>query len=114
MDIMIVYKIAFIILGIAGLTFIFSILTSSNPKVRAKTMEKQMKAVKYMMDENEELLKAMSTQGAEISSEGIEIKARAMKKGFSSQKEIGQMFCKYCGKTIEKNSKFCNYCGKEQ
>jgi len=111
MDIMIIFKIAFIILGIAGLTFVFSIITSSNPKVRAKTMEKQMKAVKYMMDENEDVLKEMATQSAEISSEGIEIKARAMKKGFENEEE---MFCKHCGKTIDKNSKFCKYCGKEQ
>ena len=114
MDIMIVFKIAFIILGICGLTFVISIITSSNPKVRAKSMEKQMKAVKYMMDENKELLKGIAEQRAEISRDSIEIRARAMKKGFSEQEETEKIFCENCGKTIEKDSKFCNYCGKEQ
>lgn len=109
-----VFIMVFVILGIVGVISILAIIISSNTKVRAKSMEKQVKAVKYMMDENKDILKEMSTQSAEISSEGIEIKARAMKKGFSSQEEISQMFCKHCGKTIEKDSKFCNYCGKEQ
>ena len=23
------------------------------------------------------------------------------------------MYCKFCGKELEENSKFCNYCGKQ-
>ena len=56
----------------------------------------------------------MAKQNAEILSDGIEIKARAMKKGFSDKVETNQIFCKNCGKTIDENSKFCKFCGKEQ
>ena len=112
--------------------FVFAMILS--PKLRSKMMKHQIKATKYMMedsqeelsdiaavssniaiksrkkvlDENEELLTEMATRNASINKEGVEITARAIKKGLSKQ----VVHCKYCGKEIDDDSVFCKFCGK--
>ena len=111
---------------------VFAMILSS--KLRSKMMKHQIKATKYMMedskeelsdiaavssniaiksrkkvlDENEELLTEMATRNASINKEGVEITARAIKKGLSKQ----VVHCKYCGKEIDDDSVFCKFCGK--
>lgn len=116
------------------LIFVFVFAMILSPKLRSKMMKHQIKATKYMMedskeelsdiaavssniaiksrkkvlDENEELLTEMATRNASINKEGVEITARAIKKGLSKQ----VVHCKYCGKEIDDDSVFCKFCGK--
>ena len=112
--------------------FIFSLVMFLSPKLRGKIMARQIKATKHMMsyskedledlanmgidikkniiDENETTLKEISKKEADIQKEGIEIKTRAIKDGFTKDK----IYCKHCGESIDEDSKFCKKCGKEQ
>lgn len=112
--------------------FIFTFAMILSPKLRGKMMSKQMKSLKYMMedseeiltdlsksainvqknilDENEDTLKDIATKKANISKKGIETTVRAIKKGLD--KEV--IYCKHCGSSIDSDSKFCKNCGKEQ
>ena len=47
---------------------------------------------------------------ANINKEGIEITAKAIKEGLINNK----VYCKYCGKLIDSDSKYCIVCGREQ
>lgn len=93
---------------------IYVIISLANPKFFEKTFNRQIKVVKNVIDENEDSLRDIETKKANISSEGIEIKARAIKRGFSEESKQDEKFCKNCGKAIDSDSKFCSYCGKEQ
>lgn len=116
--------------------FVFTIIIMLSPKLRGKLMSRQIKATKYMMedakddlneigtiagdiqaqtrknilDQNEEVLREVEKRSANIEKEGIKIKMRAMKDGFSKN----TVYCKHCGASIDEDSKFCKYCGKEQ
>ena len=74
-------------------------------------MSKQVKSMKYMMDESKDDFESISTNMANATKDGIEITTRAIKKGFTEEEGI---YCKKCGSKIDKDSKFCNKCGKEQ
>lgn len=87
-------------------TFIYFIATTS----RKKTMNKMIKDMKDIISSNEDDLKEISTKSANISKDGIEIKARAIRDGLTKEKN----FCKHCGDSIDSDSKFCKNCGKEQ
>jgi len=115
---------------------VFTFALMFNPKLRGKFMSNQIKATrhmideskddlqemgttisniaiqikKYVMDTQENILKDLSTRKANISKENIEIKARALKKGLSSD----TIYCKHCGQLIDNDSTFCKHCGKEQ
>jgi len=103
-------KVAYIVVGITILMVIFIWTAMFSPKLRSKIMGKQIKSLKYMIDENEETLKDLSTKSANIGKEGIKIKANAIKEGFVGN----EIYCKYCGKSIDEDSVFCKNCGKEQ
>ena len=112
--------------------FTFTFLMLFSPKVKSKMMGKSLKTLKTMMEdntevfqelnkmsinlqknvleENEEMLKDINRKTANISKDGVEITARAVKKGFSSE----TIYCKHCGNSIDADSKFCKTCGKEQ
>ena len=133
----IILKILFFIIPIlVVLTFIFTIALMVSPKLRGKWMSKQIEATKHMMeyskddlkdilstsksvkvnaekeilDNNEEIMKDNVTRKANINKEGIEITAKAIKEGLTNNK----VYCKYCGKLIDSDSKYCKVCGREQ
>lgn len=110
----ILYLLIIIPVAIIVLSIIFMMRPNSMGKTMEKMMERQAKTIGNVMDKNEDLLKKISTKGADISSEGIETAARAIKRGMSEDKDRESKFCKHCGKSIDSDSKFCNYCGKEQ
>ena len=105
------FDLMFIIVPIfIGCVFIFIFMMMLSPKLKGKFMGRQLKATKYMIDENEKVLKDIATKNANISKEGREITARAIKEGLTDD----TIYCKHCGKSIEEDSKYCRYCGNEQ
>jgi len=68
-----------------------------------------LKSKKNIMEENEEILEDIATKSASINQKGVEITARAIKKGLT---ESEKMHCKHCGKSIDDDSEFCKHCGK--
>ena len=102
----------FIIVSIfVALVFVFVIVQVISPKFRGKLMSRQMKSVKYMIDESKDDIESISTNMANATKEGIETTVRAIKKGLVDEEDI---YCKYCGSRIDRDSKFCKHCGKEQ
>lgn len=117
--------------------FVFMIAMAISPKLRGKLMSRQIKATKYMFDEakddlqdigttlgnvsvntykniidnNEDNLKETLSKQANISKDAIETTVRAIKDGITKE---DSMYCKYCGKDIDKDSEFCKHCGKKQ
>jgi rRNA maturation endonuclease Nob1 len=111
---------------------VFTIIMTFSPKMRGKFMSKQMKSMRYMMeeskddlaklsgtaisikkqmlDENETALSDIAEKEAKIKSVGIKSAAKAIKEGLTEDDTI---FCKHCGKSIDSDSKFCKICGKE-
>ena len=100
---------------------IFVILSLFSPRVQGKMMSKQIKSVKTtaktgtiaekeILDENEDIMSSNERRKANIKKEGIEVTARAIKDGLTSNK----IYCRYCGASIESDSRFCKNCGKEQ
>ena len=136
MSVIILEILFFIIPILVVLTFIFTIALMVSPKLRGKWMSKQIEATKHMMeyskddlkdilstsksvevnaekeilDNNEEIMKNNVTRKANINKEGIEITAKAIKEGLTNNK----VYCKYCGKLIDSDSKYCKVCGREQ
>lgn len=134
MDIMIIAIIVIAVLACS--VIIFVILSIFSPKFQGKMMSKQIKSVKHMMDyskddlkelmkttaktgtiaekeildENEDIMSNNERRKANIKKEGIEVTARAIKDGLTSNK----IYCRYCGTSIESDSRFCKNCGKEQ
>lgn len=128
-----IFNLMFTILPIlVAFIFIITFLMIFNPKFRGKFQARQMKSLKYMLedskeditdistsainieknilDKNENILKDIATKKANISSIGVEATAKAIKKGLTEE----NIYCKHCGKTIAPDSKYCKYCGKEQ
>lgn len=130
------FDIMFIIVPIfIGCVFIFTFAMILSPKLRGKMMSRQIKSMKYMineskddlqnitttmgdisinskkniLDKNEENLKDIVNKSANISKDGIETTVRAIKKGLSNN----TIYCKHCGSSIDEDSKFCKHCGKK-
>lgn len=100
--------IGFIFILFVGVTFstiIFYIATFS----RKKSLGRIINDMDDLINENEDILKNLSTKSANIEKEGIEIRARAIKDGFTKEKT----YCKHCGAEIDIDSNFCNKCGKQ-
>lgn len=117
------------------LIFSFVIMTFVSPKFRGKMMSRQIKSLKYMTDyskddlesamtnlgevsvntkssilnNNEDKLKDIADKTANINKDAITTTVSAIKKGIKDN-----IYCKYCGKEIDIDSKFCKHCGKEQ
>ena len=70
----------------------------------------EVNAEKEILDNNEEIMKDNVKRNANINKEGIEITAKAIKGGLTNNK----VYCKYCGKLIDSDSKYCKVCGREQ
>ena len=95
---------------IVGLIFILAIISAISPKFRGKMMSRQVKSMKYMVDESKDDFKSISTNMADATKEGIKTTVRAIKEGLNEE----DIYCKYCGSQIDSDSKFCKKCGKEQ
>ena len=108
-EIIVIISIALIILVIAILLIKLS-KPLNDPKRMNKMLKNVIKTEKDILDNNEEDLKEIVRRSADIESEGLKIKAKAIKEGLSSNSD----FCKYCGESIDNNSKYCKKCGKEQ
>ncbi len=115
-----------------GIVFILAVVMFISPEFRGKMMARQVKSMKYMLDEskkdleamggtvinvkkniiddNEDSLKEISKKEGELAGIGIEKKARAVKEGLLED----EIYCKHCGESIDADSKFCKKCGKEQ
>lgn len=103
--------IVYIIFGIAFLLIILSFVFMFSSKARGKILSKQVESLKYMMDESKDDIENISTNMADATKDGVETTVRAIKKGITEDDEI---YCKYCGSKIDKDSKYCKKCGKEQ
>ena len=136
MSVIILEILFYLIAILVVLIFVFTIALMISPKLRGKWMSNQIEATKHMMeyskedlknilstsksievnaekemlDNNEEIMKDNITKKANINKEGIEITAKAIKEGLSNNK----VYCKYCGKLIDSDSKYCKVCGREQ
>lgn len=67
-----------------------------------------IKSRKKVLDENEEDLKDIKDTEVRINKDAIRETAKAVKEGFT-----GSIFCKYCGASIDDDSKYCKACGKK-
>lgn len=132
------FNIMFIIVSIFILiVFIFVILSIISPKFRGKIMSRQVKATKHMinyskddledigtnlgnvavnmkkniLDENEEKLREVMNQEADIKKDYVKTMASAVHDGFTND---DTMYCKHCGSMIDSDSSFCKNCGKKQ
>ena len=89
--------------------FIFTIATIISPKLRGKMMSRNIKTVKYAMDEASDDLKSINDITASTESDAIIVKTKAFKKAFKDE-----VYCKHCGYLIDSDSTFCKKCGKKQ
>lgn len=135
------FNIIFIIVSIVvALIFIFTFFMMFSPKLKSKIMGQNIKATKYMLndneqelkdivdfgakmaehsikatkniiDNNEQKLKDMATKSAEINRNAVFETAKAIKEGLTSDDNF--IKCKYCGSLIDKDSNFCKKCGKK-
>ena len=67
----------------------------------------QTKSARYIQNENKDDLKEIAATSAKIASDAVSITARAVREGLRDK-----IFCKYCGKEVDADSKFCSHCGK--
>lgn len=121
-----------LIAGIFTLTFVMIL----SPKARGKMMSRNIKALKHMTDyskndlediaketagisirskkqilaENEELLREINEMETDLETEKLKRKVRVIK----DELKDNSIYCKHCGKQIDKDSRFCKHCGKEQ
>ena len=60
---------------------------------------------------NEEIMTETANKSADIHKDAVKTMAHAIKEGFSEDNSY--IHCKYCGNSIDPDSKFCKHCGKE-
>ena len=82
---------------------LFFLIVGFNPELRKMAT----KTTKYILNENKEEFAEISKTHAEIVSEAIHETSKTVKEDLNPV-----VFCKYCGKKIDEDSKFCKYCGK--
>lgn len=96
--------------GVACLIFGVVILFAGFMPLIHKSMSKVViHTTNQILEENKQELKDMADTKAEISADALKTTARAVKQGLTDT-----VYCKDCGKEIDKDSKFCRYCGKPQ
>lgn len=66
------------------------------------------KSVKYIQEENKEDLRDIVNTNAQITKDAVTTTVQAVKEGLEDQ-----IYCKYCGNKIDKDSAFCKHCGKK-
>lgn len=97
-----------IIFILAFLIIIGSFVVMLNPNLQGKMLSRQVKSLKYMMDDSKDTLKNLTDDMADITKDSVEAKARAVKKGFTNEETIT---CPYCKEKVDKDSKYCKHCG---
>lgn len=90
--------------------FIFVILMIFSPKLRGKMMSKQIKAARYMAEESKDDIKYTADAMADATHDAIRDTVSAVREGIEGE----CMYCKHCGKPIDRDSRFCKECGGEQ
>lgn len=111
MEIFKYFSIIFIVMLIVFVVFFgFVVLMIFSPKMRAKMMSKNIKATKYVIDDQKENLEDIVTTSANIGKNGITITTKAIKDGLTDN----TIYCKYCGEIVDSDSVFCKKCGKKQ
>lgn len=90
--------------------FVFVILMIFSPKVRGKMMSKQAKAARYMAEESKDDIKYTADAMSEATHDAIRNTVSAVREGI----EGDCVYCKHCGKPIDRDSRFCKECGGEQ
>ena len=96
---------------LVGAGFVFTIAMMFSPKLRGKMMSKQVKSVKYMMDESKDEIHNISSDMADATKDGIRTTVSTIREGIKGEQTA---YCKHCGASIDADSKFCKSCGKEQ
>ena len=105
-----------VIIGVLRMVFfIISIIKG----IRTKRIENNLirlgraviKAKKTILTNNEEDLRFNANKQADINKDAIKTTMYSIKEGLTED-EI--LYCKYCGASIDADSKFCKSCGKEQ
>ena len=97
-----------IIFILAFLVIIGSFVVMLNPNLQGKMLSRQVKSLKYMMDDSKDTLKNLTDDMTDITKVSVEATARAVKKGLTEEEDIT---CPHCGKKIDKDSKYCKHCG---
>lgn len=70
-----------------------------------------IKSTQFIQEINKEELEELMSTRAEIARSG----ASTIFDAFNESREISQkekIYCKFCGKQIDKDSRFCKFCGK--
>lgn len=93
--------------------FIIVLLIFISPKFRAKMMSRQLRSQEYFIEKEKENLTNMVRETADISKEGVEIVAHAVKEGFINGETEKGIQCENCGTWNDFYSKFCKNCGKK-
>lgn len=114
---------------------LFTFVIIFSPKLRAKMMSRNVKSLKYMTDyskkdiedivknigdisinskhkiltENKNKIKEITNIGEEALRDSIKNTLNTVKKSFKDNN-----YCKYCGKTIDVDSKYFKFCGENQ
>ena len=116
--------------------FGFLIAMIFSPKLRGKMMSKQVKATRYMVQESKDDMatigKDMTDVGAEVADHAVDEHADTIKKVSDTMAQATRdavrttvsavregwyketVYCKYCGTSIDSDSKYCKKCGKLQ
>ena len=81
----IILSVCVAILGIAFIALIISILTYSPEKDMKKSIQRSIDVEEEILRKNEEKLRKINRIKAELDSEGLEIKAQAIKKGLNKE-----------------------------
>ena len=99
----------FMIGGFMGTFGLFATVACAMIGFKPELTRLSTKSAKYIQQQNKEELQEIATAGAKIAKEAVTITAEAVKEGLSET-----MYCKYCGKKIDRDSRFCKECGGEQ
>lgn len=95
---------------VAAAIFVFVLLMIFSPKLRGKMMSKQVKATRYMAEESKEDIEIISETMADATQDAIRTTVSAVREGITGD----IMYCKHCGKPIDRDSRFCKECGAQQ
>ena len=80
---------------------LFATFVCAGVGFRPELTKLSVKSAKYIQQQNKEDLADIATTTAEIAKEAVTVTVEAVKEGLDDS-----MYCKHCGKTIDRNSRF--------